>query len=73
MKLNSKLLTLKLLAISHAAAEGECDPQLNKTRLVNYEEHKFNYAGTAVRSDVYILRDTHMFCQYRAVKREEGS
>lgn len=71
--MNSKLLTFKLLTISHAAAEGECDPQLNKTRLVNYEEHKFNYAGTAVQSGVYILRDTHMFCAYWDVKREEGS
>lgn len=46
--------------------------QLNKTGLANYE-HKFNSAATAVWSGVYILRDTHMFCQYRAVKREEGS
>lgn len=56
------------MTISHAGAEGECDLQLNKTRLANYE-HKFSYAATAVRSGVYILRYSHVLSASGCEKR----
>lgn len=69
LKFNLKLLILNPLTIHHADAKEKCDPQLNKTVLATLKVSQFNYAAVAVLSSIYVPSDTHMFCEYRTVKK----
>lgn len=68
LKFNLKLLILNPLTTRHADAREKCDPQLNKTVLATLKVSEFNYEAIAVLSGMYVPSDTHVFCEYRAVK-----